>query len=53
MKRKIENDQLKKNVLKLKKKAFYFISKTFFVLKISKFASWVFGHVEKTTWLEG
>ena len=30
------------------KKAFYFI----FVLKIFKFLSKLFGHVEKTVWLE-
>ena len=31
---------------------FYFILKAFFVPKIFKFLSWLFGHVEKTTWLE-
>ena len=31
---------------------FYFILKEFFVLKIFKFISWLFGHVEKTAWLE-
>ena len=34
------------------KNAFYFILKAFFVLKIFKFSSWLFGHVEETAWLE-
>ena len=34
------------------KNAFYFILKALFVLKIFKFLSWLFGHVEKTAWLE-
>ena len=34
------------------KKAFYFTLKALFVLKIFKFLVWLFGHVEKTTWLE-
>ena len=38
--------------LKLMKNAFYFILKAFFVLKIFKFLPWIFGHVEKTAWLE-
>ena len=29
------------------KNAFYFILKAFFILKIFKFLSWLFGHVEK------
>ena len=29
------------------KNAFYFILKALFVLKVFKFLSWVFGHVEK------
>ena len=33
------------------KNAFYFILKALFLLKIFKFLSWVFGHVEKTVWL--
>ena len=37
---------------KMMKNAFYFILKAFFVLKIFKFLSWLFGHVEKTAWLE-
>ena len=37
---------------KMMKNAFYFISKPLFVLKIFKFLSWLFGHVEKTTRLE-
>ena len=32
--------------------AFYFILKTFVVLKILNFLSSLFGHVEKTVWLE-
>ena len=34
------------------KNAFYIISKALFVLKIFNFLSWLFDHVEKTTWLE-
>ena len=34
------------------KNAFYFILIALFILKILKFLSWVFGHVEKTPWLE-
>ena len=34
------------------KNAFYFILKALFVLKIFKFLSQLFGHAEKTTWLE-
>ena len=37
---------------KMMKNAFYFILKALFVLKIFKFLSWLFGHVEKTAWLE-
>ena len=33
--------------LKLIKNAFYFTLKALFVLKIFKFLSWLFGHVEK------
>ena len=33
--------------LKMMKNAFYFISKAFFVLKISKFLSLLLGHVAK------
>ena len=33
--------------------AFYLILKAYFVLKIFKFLSWLFGHVEKTAWLDG
>ena len=36
----------------MKKNAFYFILKAPFVLQIFKFLSWVFGHVEKSAWLE-
>ena len=38
--------------LKMMNKAFYFILKALFVLKICKFLSWLFGHVGKTAWLE-
>ena len=38
--------------LKMMKNAFYFTLKSHFVLKIFKYLSWVFGHVEKTAWLE-
>ena len=38
--------------LKMMKKAFYFTLKALFVLKIFKFLSWLFGHVEKTARLE-
>ena len=38
--------------LKMIDNAFYFILKTSFVLKIFKFLSWLFGHVEKAVWLE-
>ena len=38
--------------LKMVKNAFYFILKALFVLKIFKFLSWLFSHVEKTAWLE-
>ena len=34
--------------LKMMKNAFYFILKALFVLKIFKFLSWHFGHVEET-----
>ena len=34
------------------KNAFYFAVKVIFVLKIFKFLSWLFGHVEKTGELE-
>ena len=42
------NDSLSK----MMKNAFYFILKTLFVLKIFKFLSWRFGHVEKAASLE-
>ena len=38
--------------LKMMKNAFYFTLKALFVLKIFKFLSWLFGHVEKTAQLE-
>ena len=37
-----------KSPLKMMKNAFYFILKALFVLKIFKFLSWHFGHVEET-----
>ena len=37
---------------KTMKNAFYFIWKALFILKVFKFLSWLFGHVEKTAWLE-
>ena len=30
----------------------YFVLKALFVLKIFEFLSWLFGHIEKTAWLE-
>ena len=41
-----------KDSKKIVKNAFYFILKALFILKIFKFLSWLFGHVEKTAWLE-
>ena len=38
--------------LKMVKNAFCFTLKALFVLKIFKFLSWLFGHVEKTARLE-
>ena len=40
------------NPSKMMKNVFYFILKALFVLNIFKFLSWLFGHVEKTGWLE-
>ena len=40
------------NPIKVMKNAFYFTLKALFVLKIFKFLSWLFGHVEKTSQLE-
>ena len=37
---------------KMMENTFYFILKALFVLKIFKCLSWLFGNVEKTTWLE-
>ena len=34
------------------KNAFYFILKALFVLKVFKFSSWLFGHVEEKAWLK-
>ena len=38
--------------LRMMKNAFYLILKALVVLKIFKFLSWLFGHVEETAWLE-
>ena len=38
--------------LQMIKNGFYFILKVLFILKIFKFLSGIFGHVEKATWLE-
>ena len=38
--------------LKMMKNTSYFILKALFVLKMFKVFSWLFGHVEKMTWLE-
>ena len=40
------------SLLKMMKNTFYFILKAIFVLKIFRFLSWLFDHVEKTAWLE-
>ena len=40
---------LNESPLKVMKNAFYFVLKALFVLKIFKFLSLLFGHVEKTT----
>ena len=40
------------STLKMMKNAFYLTLKALFVLKIFKFLSWFFGHVEKTGRLE-
>ena len=37
--------------VKMMKNVFYFILKAVFDLKIYKILSWLFGHVEKTSWL--
>ena len=41
-----------KSFLKMLKNAFYFILKALFILNIFNFLFWLFGHVEKTAWLE-
>ena len=38
--------------LKIMKNTFHFILKALFVLNIFEFMSWLFGHIEKTAWLE-
>ena len=38
--------------LKVMKNAFYFNLKALSILKLFKFLSWLFNHVEKTAWLE-
>ena len=40
------------NPFKNDENCFCFTLKDIFVLKIFKFLSWLYGHVEKTTWLE-
>ena len=40
------------STLKMMKKAFYFILKAFFILRILKFLSWLFGRVKKMSWLD-
>ena len=44
---------LNDNLSRMMKNAFYFILKSLFVLKIFKVLSLLFGHLEKTVWLEG
>ena len=41
-----------KAFVKMMKNPFYFILKALFVLKMFKLLSWLFGYVERTTWLE-
>ena len=38
--------------LKMMKNAFFHLSFSSFILKMFKFLSWLFGHVQKTAWLE-
>ena len=38
--------------LKMMKNTFYFILKALPVFKIFEFLPWLFGHAEKTTWIE-
>ena len=38
--------------LKMMKNDFHLILEALFILEIFKFLSWLFGHVEKTPWLE-
>ena len=40
------------STLKMMKILSYFILKAFFILKILKFLSWLFGHVKKIAWLD-
>ena len=40
------------SAIKMMKNAFYLILKAFFLHKVLKFLSLLFGHIEKTTWLE-
>ena len=44
----------KKNEIPLQvmENAFYFILKALFILKVLKLLSWLYGHWEKTAWLE-
>ena len=47
-----KNCLLQWKLFKNDEKNFSFTLKAIFVLKIFKFVSWLFCHVEKTTWLE-
>ena len=40
------------NRRRLKKNTFYFIFKALVVIKMFKFLSWLFGHIEKMVWLK-
>ena len=52
LQKKIEINCFNEHPLKMKQKAFYFISKALFICKIFKFLFWLYGHVEKKTLLE-
>ena len=41
-----------KSPWRMMKNAFYYILKALFVVKMFKSSSWLFGHAEKTVWLE-
>ena len=40
------------NLLKMMKNVFNFTLNALFIIKLLQYLSWVFGHVEKTAWLE-